>query len=96
MTNLAYKQTQETARENNVSYIDFAAHAARRTEKHRKQALCLQHRYGALLLALCFVCICISLATSFTDLTALLVLAPLGVYLLLTKSIIVYHPARHH
>ncbi len=95
MTNLAYKQTQEPAREGNVSYIDFAAHAARRTEKRRKQALCLQHRYGALLLALCLVCACISLATSFTDLTALLVLAPLGVYLLFTKSIIVYRSAQN-
>ena len=91
MTNLAYKQTAET-KQTNISYIDFAAHAAHRTAMRQKKALCLQHRYGAVLLALCLLCALLSLATTFTDLTALLILAPLGLYLLLTKNVILYRP----
>ena len=94
MTNLAYKQTQESEQKSNLSYIDFASHATRRAAQDKKRALCLQHRYGALLLALCLLCAVISLGTTFTDLTALLVLAPLAVYLLLTKNVILYHPAK--
>ena len=91
MTNLAYKQTA-AVEQSNVSYIDFAAHAARRAAQQKKKALCLQHRYGALLMALSLLCTVISLATTFTDLTALLVLAPLGLYLLLSKNVILYRP----
>ena len=91
MTNLAYKQTVENE-QSNVSYIDFAAHAAQRAARQQKKAICLQHRYGAILVALCALCVLISLATTFTDLTALLVLAPLGLYLLLTKNVILYQP----
>ena len=91
MTNLAYKQTVEI-QQDNVSYIDFAAHAARRTARRQKKALCIQHRYGAALLALCLLCVLLSFATTLTDLTALLVLAPLGLYLLLSKNVILYHP----
>lgn len=91
MTNLAYNQST-VAEQSNVSYIDFAAHAARRAAQRKKKALCMQHRYGAILTALCLLCTVISLATTFTDLTALLVLAPLGLYLLLSKNVILYRP----
>ncbi len=88
-TNLAIRQTEQ---KNNLSYVDFAAHAAARKSASQKRALCLQHRYGFALVLLCAAAFCISLATTCTDLTALLVLAPLGVYLLLTKQVLVYRP----
>lgn len=90
MTNLAYKKFNDKNARNNISYVDFAAHAARRDEIRHRKALCAQHRFGLLLVLLCIVSIGISLATTFTDLTALLLLAPLGVYLLTTKKVILY------
>ena len=90
MTNLAYQRSSESSVQINVSYVDFAAHAARCDEIRRRKALCAQHRFGLLLILLCAVSIGISLATTFTDLTAMLLLAPLGVYLLTTKNVILY------
>lgn len=90
MTNLAYKQECISNTQDNVSYIDFAAHAARREEKRRRKALCAQHCYGLVLLVLCLTAVLISIAASFTDLTAILLLAPLGIYLLVTKNVILY------
>ncbi len=93
MTNLAYKQNYDvTERSSNLSYVDFAAHAASRSEQQRKKALCLQHRYGAILLLACIACILVGFVSYATDLTAVLVFVPLGIYLLLTKKVILYRP----
>ncbi len=92
MTNLAYRQPRE---KDNVTYVDFAAHAARKKALQNKKSLGLQHRYGLCLLALCAVALCVSLVTAPTDLTAVLVLAPLGGYLLTTKKVILYRPGRY-
>lgn len=89
MTNLAYRQT---AQKNNLAYVDFAAHAAYTRALQRRRALGLQHRYGVCLLALCALAAVAGLCSATTDLTALLVLAPLGVYLLCTRQVILYCP----
>ncbi len=89
MTNLAMEYSKQ---ESNLSYVDFAAHAAARRRAAHKRTLCLQHRYGLALVLLCVMALITALATACTDLTALLVLAPLGVYLLFTKQALLYRP----
>lgn len=89
MTNLAYRQPQK--QENGI-YVDFAAHAARRKAQQEKKYLCVQRRYGLYLLLLCVVLAVISLGTAVADLTAVLVFAPLGLYLLTTKQVLLYRP----
>ena len=91
MTNLAYTRQQE---EDNVRRIDFAAAARCRDAARKKKALVLQHRYGLVLLLLCAVCMAVALTgVGVTDLTALLVLAPLGLWLLCSRTVLLYLPA---
>ena len=52
----------------------------------------MQRRYGLYLLLLCVVLAVISLGTAVADLTAVLVFAPLGLYLLTTKQVLLYRP----
>ena len=91
MTNLAYARQQE---ESNVRRIDFAAAARYRDAARMKKALAVQHRYGLVLLLLCAVCMTVALAgTGVTDLTALLVLGPLGLWMLCSRTVLLYLPA---
>ena len=91
MTNLAYVRPQK---EDNVRRIDFAAAARRKDAARMKKALVLQRRYGLALLLLCAVCTALALTgTEVTDLTALLVLGPLGLWMLCSRTVLLYLPA---
>ena len=91
MTNLAYAKQQE---ESNLRRIDFAAEARRRDAARQKKALVLQHRYGLAVLLLCAVCTTVALMTAgATDLTALLLLGPLGLWMLCSRTVLLYLPA---
>lgn len=92
MSNLAYQQPQAL---DNLTYPAFAAHAAYRRAKRMRKILGLQRRYGACLLLLCLLGGCVALASPGTDLTALLVLFPLAIYLLTTRKAILYRPSPH-
>lgn len=89
MTNLAYLAEKESK---SLRYPDFSKNAAYQTACHKRKALGIQRRYGALMLLICAAAIGVSLLSEATDLTALLVLLPLSLYLLLSKQVLLYQP----
>lgn len=87
MTNLAYVRPEH---EKKAEYIDFSENAARLAEARRRRILGLQHRYGMVLLLACVLAAVTGVLSYGTDLTVLLLLAPLGIYLLRTKELVLY------